>query len=227
MGRVMPNGFLPLTVAALLAGGVHLGAYYRAHARLAGIAKALPIVLLLGWVVLHAQVVGETYRWLVAAGLLFSVAGDLLLLSRARFRAGLAAFFVGHVCYTLAFSMTSACEPRLGVLLVLLLVGGGILRVLWPHVARERIPVASYIVMISIMAWTAVGRSVCPATPEPSGVLAAAGAAVFMTSDATLALDRFVRRWHGAHAAVMVTYYAAQILIAASVDGPPITNALA
>jgi uncharacterized membrane protein YhhN len=123
--------------------------------------------------------------------------------------------------------MASVPDFRPGVLLVLLLVGGGILRVLWPHVARERIPVACYVVMISIMAWTAIGRSTAAATPQPSGLLAAAGALVFMTSDATLALDRFVRPWRGAHAAVMVTYYAAQILIAASVDGLRLTNALA
>jgi len=215
----MPDGFAPTTAAAVLAGGVHLGAYYGGRARLAGVAKAVPIALLLAWVLLHAPVVGEGYRWLVAAGLLLSMGGDLLLLSRERFRAGLASFFVGHVCYTLAFIMASACAPQPGVLLTLLVVGGGILRVLWPHVRRERVPVASYIVMISIMAWTAIGRSAAATTPEPSGVLAAAGAVIFMTSDATLALDRFVRPWRGAHAAVMVTYYAAQILIAASVAG--------
>ena len=223
----MPDGFGSVTVVAVLAGGVHLGAYYRDDARLAGVAKAVPIALLLGWVLSHARVVSEGYRWAIAAGLLFSMGGDLLLLSHERFREGLASFFVGHVCYTIAFTIASAGALRPGVLLVLLLVGGGILRVLWPHVARERIPVACYVAMISIMAWTAIGRDAASTTPQPSGLLAAIGALVFMVSDATLALDRFVRPWRGAHAAVMVTYYGAQILIAASVDGFRLTNALA
>ena len=94
----MPNGFAGVAAAAVLAGGVHLRAYYAHNARLAGIAKAVPIALLLAWVLLHAPVAGEGYRRLIAAGLLFSMGGDLLL-SRERFRAGLvmaAGDMIGH-----------------------------------------------------------------------------------------------------------------------------------
>ena len=88
---------------------------------------------------------------------------------------------------------------------------------LWPHLGRLRGPVLVYVVVIGAMAWTAARRAASPATPAPSGVLALAGALVFMASDGVLAVDRFARRFHPAHALVMVTYYAAQTLIAASV----------
>lgn len=204
--------------AGAAAGAIHLGAYYAGRRALAGVAKGVPIVLLLVWVLGCDPAVGASYRWLVAAGLAFSLGGDLLLLSRERFRAGLASFFVGHVLYTLAFTTGSGDFVASPVVLAwLVVVGGGVLRLLWVHVATERGPVACYVAMISVMAWTAMGRALAGATPQPSGALAAMGAIVFMTSDATLAIDRFVRPWRGAHAAVMVTYYAAQMLIAASV----------
>jgi uncharacterized membrane protein YhhN len=163
-----------------------------------------------------------SYAWVVgvgaAAGLGFSIGGDLFLLSRERFRAGLASFFAGHVCYTLAFATSAAgVVPAGGWFVSLAVVAAAMLRVLWSHAPRERVPITCYVVMIAVMAWTAIGRGIAPATPEPSGMLAALGALVFMTSDATLALDRFVRPWRAAHGVVMVTYYGAQMLIGASV----------
>ena len=112
---------------------------------------------------------------------------------------------------------TQMAVPSLWLLVLVAAGAAVILRALWPHAARERIPVACYVTMISLMAWTAAGRALAPATAQPSGALAALGALVFMASDAILAFDRFARPWPGAHAAVMATYYAAQILIAASV----------
>jgi uncharacterized membrane protein YhhN len=210
--------FAWVTALAVATGTVHLAAYYRGARLLAGLAKAVPIALLLTWVLTVEPAAAPAYRGLVATGLLFSMGGDLLLLSRARFRAGLASFFVGHVCYALAFTAGSpGFAPSPWLLVLLVAVAAVILRTLWPHVVRERVPVACYVAMISLMAWTAAGRALAPETSQPSGVLAALGALVFMTSDAILAFDRFARPWPGAHAAVMVTYYAAQILIAASV----------
>src|SRR5262245_9015827 len=214
----MPAPFVAIVGAGAVAGAIHLGAYYGGRPRLAGLAKGVPIVLLLGWVLACEPAVGAAYRRLVAAGLVFSLGGDLLLLSRARFRAGLGSFFIGHVCYTLAFAMASTEVVASPLALVALAGGGaGVLRVLWSHLTEERIPVICYVVMIAVMAWTAIGRASGASTPQPSCGLAALGAVIFMASDTTLALDRFVNPWHGAHAAVMVTYYAAQILIAASV----------
>ena len=60
---------------------------------------------------------------------------------------------------------------------------------------------------------------VAPLTPEPSGTHALAGALLFMTSDALLAFDRFIRPFRVADAAVMATYYTAQALIALSTMG--------
>jgi uncharacterized membrane protein YhhN len=205
-------------VVAAAAGALHLIASQRGANRTARVTKAMPIALLLAWVAGHTPVVGEAYRWLLVAGLAFSMGGDVFLLSPSRFRAGLASFFVGHVCYFLAFTAASGgIVLSIGWTALLVATAAHLLYRLWPHVARERLPVACYVTMITAMALVALGRALAPATPEPSGWLAALGALVFMVSDATLAFDRFVRPWPGARVAVMVTYYAAQMLIAASV----------
>lgn len=51
------------------------------------------------------------------------------------------------------------------------------------------------------------------------GLLAAAGATLFMVSDAVLALNRFRTPFRLAQAAIMSTYVAAQLLIALSISG--------
>ena len=94
-----------------------------------------------------------------------------------------------------------------------------LLAVLWPHLGPMRGPVLAYVGVICAMTWMAARRAAAPATPEPSGALALGGALSFMMSDGILAVDRFARRFDLAHAVVMVTYYAAQTLIAASVAG--------
>jgi uncharacterized membrane protein YhhN len=90
------------------------------------------------------------------------------------------------------------------------------LAVLWPHLGRERVPVACYVATIAAMGWTAAGRA---AVDAPGASLALLGALTFMVSDATLAIDRFVARFAAAQAVVMVTYYAAQTMLAWSVIG--------
>jgi uncharacterized membrane protein YhhN len=86
---------------------------------------------------------------------------------------------------------------------------------LWPHLGRQRVPVAVYVSVIAIMGWRAAARA-GPA-PALSGALALAGALLFMVSDGLLAVDRFARPFRAGDAAVMTTYYAAQTLIALSV----------
>ena len=65
-------------------------------------------------------------------------------------------------------------------------------------------PVAVYTLVIGAMAITAWF------TGEP---LIALGATIFVASDATLSVTRFVRPWRHGHLAVMITYHVGQALI--------------
>lgn len=214
-----------MTVAVVAAVGMigtaHLVAYYAPRKAVAGALKAIPI-LLLAWTVASAgDLVAPGYGRLVAMGLVASAIGDLCLVSERGFVPGLASFLVAHVLYLLAF-LPAGEGVAWPALVGLGLFVPGFLRLLLPHVPGGlRVPVVVYVGVIAVMAWAAVRRDETPATPSPSDLLAMIGALSFMTSDAILAWDRFVRRLPFGHGWVMITYYGAQLLIAASASVPP------
>jgi len=158
------------------------------------------------------------YQWAVAAGLLFSTAGDVfLMLPRDRFVAGLASFLVAHLCYVWAFGIGVSFADKPLLWLPYFAAGGIVVALVWPGLKPAlRAPVTLYVVVIAVMAgqaaerWQVLGSAVALA--------AAIGAGLFVASDAVLAIDRF--RWHfrAARAVTLATYWTAQLLIALSVS---------
>ncbi len=211
-----------IVVLVALVGAAHLVASYAGWRGVAGALKALPILALAAVAATAEPAVSPRYATLVTAGLLLSAVGDVCLVWPERFTMGLASFLVAHCCYLAAFAEGAAAGGMAWPwLLGIGVVAVALLAVLWPHLGRVRGPVLLYVAVIAAMAWMAARRAAAPATPAPSGGLALAGALVFMASDGVLAVDRFARRFPAAHAVVMVTYYTAQTLIAASVAGSP------
>lgn len=176
--------------------------------------KPLTTLLILALALTEPSQITPFYRLLIAAGLVCSLIGDvLLMLPRERFVGGLVAFLVAHLLYIRAFTL-----DELGItwpiLLVLAAYGVGLLWVLLPRVPRRlKAPVVVYALVLLAMAWAAAERC---AAGWSGGALAAAGAALFVASDSTLAINRFARQFRGADAVVLGTYYAAQTLIALS-----------
>jgi uncharacterized membrane protein YhhN len=202
--------------AAVAIGAAHIAARYAAARRLAGLLKAVPIALLAALVAAEPAAIGERYRWLVFAALLCSLAGDLWLVFPGGFVPGLASFLVAHLLYIGAFAPGGAWDTDAWLLLLpFVFFAIVMLTYLWPHLGRQRIPVVIYVTVIAAMGWRAAVRA--GLAPAPSGALALAGALFFMLSDGLLAVDRFSRPFRAADAAVMTTYYAAQMLIALSV----------
>ncbi len=154
------------------------------------------------------------YKWLIVAGLILCLAGDIFLMLPPRyFIAGLGSFLVGHWFYIAAFA--AAGTQFTWSLLPLLIYGGIIYALLHPHLGKMRGPVVAYMLFILLMAWLALGR-----TARSGGTLsvplAAAGALLFVLSDSLLALDRFRQKFRAARLLVLSTYWAAQWLIALS-----------
>ena len=151
----------------------------------------------------------------VVAGLALCAAGDLLLLGHGRsFDIGLLAFLLGHCAYIGAFAtaLPPAAWPRLA-LLALAPFAAAVLRWLWPHLGRRRLPVAAYIVVISVMVWGAIGV----ARAGAMSWTVAAGALLFYVSDLAVARHRFVKAELLNRAIGLPLYYAGQVLIAMSV----------
>ena len=211
-------GILVGVSLALYLRAIHLGPVWQVY-----LFKPLPTTLILAGAVLAARrqprgTAAARYGRLICAGLLCSVAGDvLLMLPGDRFVAGLGAFLVAHLCYVGAF--TSFAGPRatwrVGIPYVLLLAV--LLALLLPCTGGLRLRAALYAAALVGMAWQAAER--WHAAPRSGTAAAAAGGVLFIASDAALAADRFVAPFEAASLVIMSTYVAAQWLIATSV-GP-------
>ena len=95
---------LALTVIAVLTGAAAIFAELLAADELTYALKPLTILLIIGIALLSSRPPAPRYKWAIVAGLLFSLAGDvLLMLPYDLFLFGLIAFAVAQVAYTVAF----------------------------------------------------------------------------------------------------------------------------
>jgi uncharacterized membrane protein YhhN len=194
-----------LVVAALFAVGDWV-ARGRHDVRLEYVCKPATLVALIATAVAMspAHDAGARRDWFVVA-LACSLVGDVLLMLRTdRFVAGLAAFLVGHLCYVAGFWTHAPGAGALAVAAVVVVavvpVAARILGTL-RHRRQLAVPVALYMVVISVMLATALATG---------NVLAGVGAVLFVTSDAMIAWNRFVRPFRAAELGIMVTYHLGQ-----------------
>lgn len=207
-----------LIIAIILSAGLTVAGHY-AHPprpRLVYIFKPLTTALILALLFLSDPSLAQPYTRLIGLGLLFSLMGDIwLVLPRDRFLQGLASFLLAQLCYAYAFFRGASANGFGWALLLLGLVAALVLGYLWPGLSTSLKPaVTVYVAAITAMAALAVGRALAESTT--SGLFAATGALLFMASDATLAVSRFRKPFPLSQAVVLGTYYAAQLLIAAS-----------
>jgi alkenylglycerophosphocholine/alkenylglycerophosphoethanolamine hydrolase len=197
-----------------------LGAVAYAYSRMSGmtelavLSKGIPVLALLLWLRLAPA---DSYRRWISIGLLFSLAGDILLAwPQDLFVFGLGAFLLGHLAYLRAY----LCDSRQPAWLALLLAGatGAAMFALLAQgqLGALLLPVACYATAISAMLWRALARIGQPAISSRSQWLAAVGAALFVSSDSMIGINRFVVAFDGAHVGIMLTYWLGQWGIAAS-----------
>jgi len=186
------------------------------------ITKPITTLLIIALASLACSPINRTYQIMVVIGLVFSLAGDVFLMlpeqPRSYFMPGLISFFLAHVCYIVGFSTgTTLAASQLVALAPFALIGVGLYIYLFPHLGPMKTPVLCYTTIIVVMAWRATVRLDIPAIPHGGALLVTIGAALFMASDACLAIARFARQFRVARAIILGTYFAAQTLIALSV----------
>jgi uncharacterized membrane protein YhhN len=205
-----------LLAAAVVAGALTIWADYRTRYALVYVFKPLTMAALIDVALILAVPGGSGYgRWILA-GLALALAGDILLmLKKKRFIEGLVCFLIAHVFYSAAF--LSRMHGRLSVwpTLPVALFALAVFLYLRPHLGKMKIPVAAYMIIISAMAWLAAERFMGARTA--AAALALAGAVLFLASDASLAVNRFVRKRRFGQLLTLGTYFAAQALIALSI----------
>jgi uncharacterized membrane protein YhhN len=174
------------------------------------VAKPLPALFLAAWVARRRR---DALALLVAAGLLLSACGDLLL-DLGLFLPGLVAFLLAHVAYVGGF-VSDEPRPALARALPFAAYGVGAFGFLGPGLRDMAVPVGVYVAVISTMMWRAAAR-VGGRTPSRAAWLGLAGALAFAASDSLIAFDRFHAPIPGARWPVMALYWLGQCGIAAS-----------
>ena len=176
--------------------------------------KPLTIIFIILIALESSHSTSAFYRYMIIAGLLFSLAGDVfLMLPQDSFIQGLISFLIAHLFYITAFTTESGRALSIWKAIPFLLYGGLMLRALSQNLGKMRLPVMIYMLVILMMGWTAASRLI---TGQDGSLLALAGALLFIASDSVLALDRFRGHFPSAQFIILSTYFAAQWLIALS-----------
>jgi uncharacterized membrane protein YhhN len=150
--------------------------------------------------------------------LALSGVGDVALLggSDAAFSAGLASFLASHIAWIIALRERPG-GGRLRARPILaaphLAAFGALNAYLWKRTGKDRVPVIVYSTALLAMSLAALDRG---------SAKTAAGGALFLVSDALLALEKFGDLHLPAHEGlVMATYASAQALLADGLAGHP------
>jgi uncharacterized membrane protein YhhN len=164
------------------------------------------------------------YRSSIAVVALFACwAGDVALMfvpvDPVWFMVGLGSFLVGHICYILTYRQFryDATEfelmpvQKIRFSLPIVLAGTGLIVVLYPVLGGLRFPVMIYALTIIIMVMNGLFRY--GRTNSASFWLVFGGAILFMISDATLAINKFLMPVSLAGFWIMLTYIGAQWMI--------------
>ena len=195
----------------------HLIALHFDSKRTKYILKPGTMVLIIALAIYGSSLETTFAKWVVVA-LCFSLVGDVFLMLEERwFIPGLISFFIAHVFYIIAFwnsfILHIMSKTSLLVALSLILFSIWFFLFLLRYVKEAggvqlAIAVASYILVISIMMWSA--------SLAGSSILIVASL-LFVISDAILADDKFRNPFSIAQHMVMITYFTAQLLFAISV----------
>jgi uncharacterized membrane protein YhhN len=177
---------------------------YLDYTILSYIIKPLPVLLL----VLNCKR-EEFHEMFIHFGLICSIGGDTaLMFGDVFFVIGLASFLIAHIFYAKAFSLIAPRKAWLASIPYFAYVVA-FLFFLIPYTGEMRSPVVIYSLAIAAMLWRAYIVS-----DKPKYKLVFLGALTFTLSDTILAINRFYMQFDEAQYVIMVTYWAAQYLIA-------------
>lgn len=209
---------LPLWLFVIFASG-NLLAVGKSWKRLEYFTKPAAILALIAWVWNASRFQGQT-AWF-AVGLVFSLAGDILLiLPRERFIAAWLAFLLAYAAYILGLNQTfpPINLPSLLLLITVSLVAIRLARIILAGLRSSgstelQFPIAAYSLVISALLLSALLPMVRADWLEGHALMVSAGGILLFISDAVLALHRFVAPIRRNALIVMSTYHLGQVFI--------------
>ncbi len=156
-----------------------------------------PLSLLFIVVALMQTPPNPLYYQRMLYGLVLCLAGDVLLVFREKtwFLLGLISFLVGHVFFGVSFFTVSRISPEAWKAAgIVLAVSLAVLIWLKPHLGSMKLPVAAYVIVITVMVIGAASVFFDTSLSRDGRHMVLSGAILFYFSDIFVALDRFVKK---------------------------------
>lgn len=174
----------------------------------------IPLLALTYYTSLHKKT--SFFKDAVLIALLFSWLGDVLLQRESLFVPGLLAFLTAHIFYIFFFlrtqsDKTSFFKLRPVMLIAVLAYLIEFMYLLWPTLGAMKIPVLIYGITISTMLSAAIWQY--QKLDDRTSLFLIIGAALFVTSDSILAINKFSAPFDNAGIFIMSTYILAQLFI--------------
>ncbi len=205
-----------LIIAILVSAGFYIYFDFKKNQTLRYITKPLTTILIIVLAFLQQTEGFDSYGYLIIAGLIFSLFGDIfLMLPTDKFIQGLAAFFVAHIFYIIAFSSGFGPYFEIGYLIPAIIYAVIFLWVILPKTGSMKLPVLIYTLVLLVFMWQATGRYYYLA--ETSALYVFVGAILFVISDSILAYARFVKNFRISQLIILSTYWGAQLCFALSI----------
>jgi len=167
--------------------------------------KPLTTLLIISIATLIFYKTGSTYSIITLVALVFSLIGDVFLISDKYFLPGLASFLIAHICFIIGFTSLYGFNYSLPPLIPLLLIGGGYFMYLKKSLNDFAIPVLVYILVILVMNWQAINLTL--SSGKEIFYALAIGSILFSLSDSILAYNKFKTPFKSAEPLILSTYW--------------------
>lgn len=188
------------------------------------VAKPLPIFALLAFLSYHLYIFlsksyfsyGAYYIFIwTLAGLIFGLAGDILLLKDHRFLIGIYSFLAAQIFYIIAFIKSDFTLPWQIIfpLIFLGLAYGFYLTKNMLGKKNKKYIIAVWIYLIAILTMMSQAINWNLTDENHAFPFFSIGAILFCISDSIIAWDRFIRKFYLAQLFILFFYYFAQALI--------------
>jgi uncharacterized membrane protein YhhN len=209
-------------ILALVFASLEIIAVSRNLQRLEYFAKPAALVCLFLWLYSSTGMRGNAF-WF-GLGILFSLAGDLLLSFEKMFLPGLTAFLFAHISYVTGFReeiLTITTWSLILAVFIAINVGRLLRRIVGAMRLKGEdrlvVPVLLYGTVISVMLYAAMSTIYNPAWKTSAAFFVSLGAFLFCASDAILAWNKFVSPVRNGRAWNIWLYYLGQIGLIAGV----------
>ena len=154
------------------------------------------------------------FEFLIVGGLFFGMLGYIFLEFKEKFLYGMLSFLIGHIFYSIGFSLKFDM-PNIFIFLlvytVLLILYFGIL---FKNTGDLKIPILVYVIAIGTM----FSFSFSPVFKEIYylRLLLPLAGGLFVFSDFLLAIQKFVKNFRYSEIVILGSYFASQLIIALS-----------